>query len=379
MSSEPSQPRPARPRPPRRHSSNNGKYDGPTLGAIDEDGGMAPDIPPKAHHRQFARMFHLVPLLHFDREPESRPPTLLYDFEKILGPNGEKLADVRRNWRGRSRGGLKRLVMLIAVSILLIVGLIVGLVLGLKKRGSSSKNFPHKTKALTEIPFISNSAPPSSSPSASPSAFPAGTYSITTYLTTLTTACTSNPSTWRCYPYALYSNASAASSLTTFSWVITPTHLTASNFLISSTVNPFSISFANASLTLVDSGLESEAYAFTIPSMQKIVIPNVALTDDGMADTCYFNDTLFQARLYTKMPRTYPEAATVAGGGVQAQDWPYAVSVQQTIEAGDGVPDCYKTVNGDAAAVGEHVDVATAMAGSDGDTQCACGWSNFDR
>lgn len=137
MASEPSQSRPIRPRPPRRHSSNNGKYDGPTLGAIEEDGGMAPDIPPKAYHRQFARMFHLVPLLHFDKDPEPPPPPPLYDFENILGPNGEKLADVRRNWQGRSRGISKRLGMLIAVSLLLIVGLIVGLVMGLKKRGAS--------------------------------------------------------------------------------------------------------------------------------------------------------------------------------------------------------------------------------------------------
>lgn len=125
-----SQPRPLRPRPPRRHSSNNGKYNGPTLGAIDEDGGMAPDIPPKAHHRQFARLFHLVPLLYFDKDPEP----LVYDFENIIGPGGEKLADVRQNRYHSTRGGWKRLLLLIFVSILLIIGLIVGLVLGLKAR-----------------------------------------------------------------------------------------------------------------------------------------------------------------------------------------------------------------------------------------------------
>lgn len=353
--------RPVRPRPPRRHSSGNGKYNGPTLGTVEEDGGMAPDIPPKAHHRQFARMFNIVPFLHFDKDPFPPP----YDFENILGPGGEKLADVRQNRHTTSRGGWKRIMLLIVVSILLIIGLIVGLVLGLRAR-SHDKHNP--------------SNPPESSPSNS---FPAGTYSISTFLSTISAACTSNPSTWRCYPYATYAQSTIA-SLTTFNWIISSSGRSDANFLISSSDNPFALSFANASLTLVDSGLNTEAYAFSVPNLQKVVIPVQALTEDGATDSCYFNNTLFEARLYTKMPKSYPPDTSVGGGGSsngrpgqsqgqsqdQGNDWPFAVEMKQSIGAGDGVPDCYKSLNG---ADGEHVGVAATS----GNGECNCAYQNF--
>lgn len=224
-----------------------------------------------------------------------------------------------------------------------------------------------KTDSLLSSNNVNSSSQTPPPPS---STFPAGSYSISTFLSTISTACAANPSTWRCYPYTTY-NDSATGSLTTFNWIITSTDRSNANFLISSTDNPFALSFANASLTLVDSGSSSEAYTFTVPTLQKVVIPTEALTPDGMTDTCYFNNTVFTAKLYTKMPKTYPAAGTGASGikEVDGQGWPYAMSAQQTISAGTGVPDCYKSVDG---ADGDHVGLAALGSG-----QCACAYQNY--
>lgn len=78
------------------------------------------------------------------------------------------------------------------------------------------------------------------------------------------------------------------------------------------------------------------------------------------------------------MAKTYPPEASAADVGAgresssseQFQPWPYAVEISQTIGSGSGVPDCYKTENGQLR---EQVDLAGTSANGD----CECGYLNF--
>ena len=343
---------PQRPKRPnlgnRRYSSASSKFD-PRLGAIDEDGGMQPDPPPQAFQplrRPLNRMLNFsIPLYSIHRS--SPPPSYL---ENIIGPGGEKFTDVRNNKRARSRGGLNRLVFYIAIPLLCVVGLILGLVLGFRKHKQ------HK--------------PPVSSGSVNQ--FPAGSYSIPTVLAAVDTSCTSNAATWRCYPYTSYSandSSSRAASAATFSWSVISSGLSDSSYLISSAANPFAPTFINATLTTVDLGLDTEAYHFSIPKMQILVVPDIPLTDDGAADRCYYNQTMFEGWLYTKMAKTYPESP-ISDSETVNQPWPFAVKIQETITGGTGVPDCYKSVNGQD---GSRVIIAPGSSNQ----ACECGYQNF--
>lgn len=101
----------------------------------------------------------------------------------------------------------------------------------------------------------------------------------------------------------------------------------------------FSILFSNASMTLVKEGTAQEAYFFQM-SMQKPTKPG-QLGADNVASTCYFNDTTFQAYLYTKMPKTYPSNSSSETNSTDPfAPWPYAVKVEQISGAGTGTPDC---------------------------------------
>jgi len=125
-------------------------------------------------------------------------------------------------------------------------------------------------------------------------------------------------------------------------------------------------------MTLVNPNTDNEAYTFTTP-MQKIVIPAVPLTADGATTKCYFNTTRFEATLYTKKAKTYPPGSQSGSGNGIAKlygQWPYAVEAQEVIDAGSGVPDCYKVLNGK---VGERVDVGTISGGG----ECQCVYMNF--
>lgn len=165
----------------------------------------------------------------------------------------------------------------------------------------------------------------------------------------MTTNCTSNPSTWRCYPYATYAESSTSSAATLF-WIITmntPATNPAS-YSISSTQNPFSIVFSSMPLTLIDSGLSTEYYSFVLTSMNKPVIPNSAITSDNVATTCYFNQTSLEARLYTKMAKTYPPSSSSSGSGTDNNStssafvpWPFATYIDQRDAGGPNVPECF--------------------------------------
>ncbi len=244
----------------------------------------------------------------------------------------------------------------------------------------------------TDLLLLRNSSPP---PTASSSAtpprngpFPAGSYALTTFLDTVSTNCTSNAATWRCYPYTTYSQSSTG-AMATFNWVITPADLqslSSSNYTISSTNNPFAVDFSNVSMLLVDIGLSSERYTFSVPT-KKIVIPSAAISRDNSMATCFYNDTTFQADLYTRMSRSYPPPASAsssaatssstAGSGDSASEgfkpWPYAIRVEETIGGGSNVPACYKTVNGN---LGDRInDGITEEAQKN---MCGCLYKNWD-
>jgi hypothetical protein len=73
---------------------------------------------------------------------EGSPPAYSHFDVDVEGPNGEKLADVRKGISNNKyiarRGGWKRLALIAFIVILCIVGLIVGLVIGLRKGNNNS-------------------------------------------------------------------------------------------------------------------------------------------------------------------------------------------------------------------------------------------------
>jgi hypothetical protein len=205
-----------------------------------------------------------------------------------------------------------------------------------------------------------------------PTAFPAGSYAIETYLSSVTTNCTSNPSTWRCYPYTTYAESPTLSAAN-FSWIITIDEPATNppSYTVSSTDNPFSILFSAIPLTLIDSGLSTEYYSFVLPSMNKPVIPSSAITTANIATTCYFNQTSLEARLYTKMAKTYPPSSESSSGTssnstASFAPWPYAAYVDQTDSGGVGVPQCFDN-NGNAVG-----SFAVETGG-----ECSCLYQNY--
>ncbi|SLM37960.1 hypothetical protein LPUS_07971 [Lasallia pustulata] len=332
------------------------------LSIIAEDGDAPPArmAPPKARHRPFSRLWHLGdPPRH---SYEKSPPA--YSVWNVTRPRGEKLADVRNHKFIARRGGWKRLLILAVITAAVLVALIVGLVVGLRKKHNSSQT----------------SAPSSSSNSSPSGPFPIGSYSLNTFLDTISTNCTSNSATWRCYPYITYSSSPTA-ALATFSWVITASATSRGNYTISSTENPFAINFVNASLRLLDANAATERYHFRVP-INKTVVPSAAITSDNQMANCFFNGTIFEANLYTKLPKTYPPASSSGTSAAASPSstpggafgsWPYAVEVTQTIGGGNGVPDCFEVVNGNPGA-----QITAGLAAQAAGEMCSCAYKNYD-
>ena len=103
----------------------------PRLGAIEEDGGMLPDSPPKAHNRPLERMFQLgFP----PRRSHERAPPPYSEWDTVTGPRGEKFSDLRGNRYLARRGGWKRFCLIALLAVVIIVALVVGLVVGLRHK-----------------------------------------------------------------------------------------------------------------------------------------------------------------------------------------------------------------------------------------------------
>lgn len=137
----------------------------------------------------------------------------------------------------------------------------------------------------------------------------------------------------------------------TFQWIITDTNNDTSNLTISSLNDPFAIYFANTSLTLVDAGQDMERYTYNT-SFDKVVVPSLGVH-------CFFNNTLFEASLYTKRPKSYPSKASDTSTPAATQtpsapssspvpyaNWEYAVDIRHFHGGGPTVPECYSVDNG---------------------------------
>ena len=313
-------------------------------------------------------------------------------FSDVKGPKGETFQDLRENRHITKRGGWKRLtllgVLILIVVIALGVGLGIGLGVGLGRRKKDDRYEIYTLVLAITLPLLSamlTHGTPSSGPSNSPpdslsqnQSFPLGAYSFPTFLSTVATTCTPLASTWTCFPYKTY-DQSPTGALATFTWIITSAdNNTPNEYLISTTPNPFALTFTNATLRMVDMGLESEALTFRAP-MQKIVVPNedISRDSDGAASRCLYDETVFEGRLFTGRAKTYPTQdvnATSGGeqgeeGGDEFQPWPYGLEMGQTVSM---EPECFKMVN---EKMSERIGLVAS--GSGGGGECECRYRNF--
>lgn len=332
---------------PTRVSSTHSRSNTPnSLPVISEDSAIflehrdAPPIPPRSLRRPSPRrlMFGQSPRHNYERSP---PLYSGFDPVGLTGPKGEKLADLRKqvsgninnNNFGAARGGWRTLAVFAVMTACLIVGLVVGLVVGLRSRRNGNSGGINPNDSLGGG---SGTIP---RPVSANTTFPAGAYKIDTYLNAISTNCTSNAATWMCYPFTTYAQNPSASSAA-FDWVISPrSESENTSYTISSTPNYFSIVFTNVSLSIQNSGQEDEHYFFQI-TMQKPTKPAEQLGSQNVASTCYFNQTIFQGYLYTKMNATYSDSTTGNSTGGSYALWPHAVRVEQIANAAANSPTC---------------------------------------
>ncbi|KAM0709663.1 hypothetical protein Q7P35_003703 [Cladosporium inversicolor] len=306
----------------------------------------------------------------------SRPGSVAGDGSAPHAGEEEKLARLRKTWSGTTgtRGGWGRLVIL-AVAIVVVVGLAVGLGVGLtvgRKNGHESENTTTSNSGDTQQPTLIQQ-------------LPLGQYSFATTLRDQQTNCSSNPATWRCYPYTVFNpsdSSTQTSSLSTFDWIIrntsaiyatnttpnTPTSGVSANLTISSTNNPFALAFTAQDLTYhADTNATSPrlTFAFALP---KIVVPTSALTSNNVVTQCYFNNTILSGTIYLEGSL---DSSANSTGSSSYQDWPYAVEVIQSSPSGEGTPDCYETVDGKLGARVEGLEPE-----AEGD-ECRCEYRNY--
>jgi hypothetical protein len=250
------------------------------------------------------------------------------------------------------RGGWRRLGIVLVVILVIALALGLGLGLGLKAKADNSH------RADTSSTSIS----PGSIP-ADTAQFPLGSYTFTTYLETVATDCASNPATWTCFPYTTF-DSDPSKSLATFAWTITPS--SSHGYDITSSQDPFSIQFSTVPLNLVDQGEDTERYTFQTPS-PKQVSPSSAITGDNSASTCFYNSTVLQASLYTKMAKNSTDSDSK-----DSRSWPFAVQIMQLATGGTDVPNCYKTNEG---VTGERI--TDGLAPKQPTDRCSCVYQNF--
>ncbi|KAF2729411.1 hypothetical protein EJ04DRAFT_515961 [Polyplosphaeria fusca] len=349
---------------------------GQRLSVILENGGD-PQKKARDGHRSSTRKSGLLTTAALGDVPrESTEGSSGYSYS--VWSDGEKFSKLRNSKQIAKRGGWKRIALIVLILILIIVAVAVGLAVGLKKKKSvdDTSNQASPAQSTTSPNAVNNPNNPNnpsptapSSPSSTPSSFPLGTYSLVTFLDTVQTNCTSNPATWTCYPYTVY-NDSPSKSLATFNWIITSS--SGGSYQISSTDNPFSISFKNADMELLDEGQDTERYRVQM-TQTKTVSPSEALTRDNAAVECAFDGTSLQASLYTKMAKGYPD--TEHGdptGNPSYSVWPFAVRVEQAVGGGEAIPSCYKLQNG------QHGDQVTqGLEAQDAGNLCSCLYRNF--
>ena len=304
-------------------------------------------------------------------EPETGATTTISSPD-----DDEKLARLRRGEdvnEGR-RGGWLRLGLVTGAALLVIIALAVGLGVGLTRKKSNDSNQPSPAPGSDDKP---------------PQKFPLGQYSMVTALMSIGYECASNPATWSCWPYTIYSPSTTESSLATFNWIIsstsddyatlsspsTPAEGVAANLQISSTEDPFGITFNNKPLTFISPSGNSSAARLTFTfSMTKVVVPSQPITTSNSNSKCFFNETTFTGTLYLSAPKDYPDGNQQGSNlmGSFAQ-WPYAVEITQTANGGADVPNCYETTDGQ---LGQQI-FNPALQPMPSTDQCSCDYRNF--
>ncbi|KAK2014974.1 hypothetical protein LZ32DRAFT_690145 [Colletotrichum eremochloae] len=245
----------------------------------------------------------------------------------------------------RRRGWYRQVILAIIA-----VGLIVGLSVGL-----TAEN--HKLQ-----PAVSADA------SNGTNLFPSGSFAFNTALLEANTGCTSDSSTWRCFPNQTYSQSPNA-SVATFFWTISQPNSYIYQISSSLSSNPFSPQFTNETMTLVDGNSLDERLVFNF-SLPKNEVPSDHVAQDSRAATCIFTDTAFRATLWTRRNATTALAqsggttatADSADGNVSWGVWPGQIEIEQLKKGG---PECKDSAG----------NVISIAAGS---SQCNCLYANFD-
>lgn len=137
--------------------------------------------------------------------------------------------------------------------------------------------------------------------------------------------------------------------------------------------------FSNATLALLDQNLQTERYHFSTP-FQKVVTP-----EDALNVRCYYNDTILEGDLYTKVKQVYsdtsytstvaastPTSTAVSFSGGQKL-WPYAVEITVSHGGGSDVPDCHRLKDGEPGP--RLTEGLQARASTD---MCSCFYKNFN-
>ncbi|KAH7027614.1 uncharacterized protein B0I36DRAFT_351127 [Microdochium trichocladiopsis] len=346
-----------------------------------------PQIPAKSHARRSAALRDAQfpypgspPPAYRSTTPSTSDPsnsTRSYD----VGPQDPLPKDRRPGWMVK-RGGWWKIVLGVVVGVICVVALAVGLAVGLRRSSSASSSGNNDNSGSSNNQ--GNSGP----------AFPAGSYAFTTALDNVSTACTTETSAFRCYPYTTYAQSNS-SSKAVFFWTIAQSSSSSQPpaYKISAARNPFVPQFDNVDMQFLEPGSANERLVFQFP-MNAAVVPSPPLsvqqtggTASGSAGTvtCYYNNTIMGATIYTRRAATYPvglsspvhnNAASGSGSSTSTSStssttfdpWPYAVDVRQIATAGQGVPDCRDSQ-------GNPVGNLTVL---DSSAACSCTYQNYD-
>lgn len=280
----------------------------------------------------------------------------------------EKLLALRNRKFLVRRGGWKRVGLCVGLLLAVIVGLTIGLVLGL--RGLRNTMGSGSTTAGGQAG--------NGSAAGQQQQFPVGSYAIPAFLDTVSTDCTSDAATWNCYPAGTVYSTTRNGSSVVFDWDITSVSNPSSSssdsaapppqqLRISTADNPFTVRFANLTLTLQDANQPTERYTFET-AMPLTVIPSSPITADGRSTSCTFPSAMLMGRLFTKVAPKLPLADhTMGSSGMGTVPWPGQVEFEIRQPGGMGVPSCHYAVG--AEVLGEIPKQPSAVGA---DKSCGC-------
>lgn len=184
--------------------------------------------------------------------------------------------------------------------------------------------------------------------------FPAGAFSFKTSLQKTEAGCTSKNTTWRCDPMT-------PGGSTTFYWDIV--QLNYYTYTITSNENPFAPDFANLSMKIRDYNKPTERLEFSF-LMNKTVTPSDAGSPTNRAAKCNYQDTKFEATLYTRKRGT--TLFNPPQHHVKYAAWPGDVEIVQSLDSTIGQPVCQDAMSRPIADV------------SAGTGSCQCQYTNAD-